>query len=235
MAETVAAQSDLELHGCFDPVGSGSAGGVEISSDPAVVEGADVVVEFTRPDVVVENLERWRLVSAHAVVGTSGFDEQRLEEVRRSWGSGPPNCIVVPNFSLGAVLMMRFAEQAAPYFSASEVIELHHDHKADAPSGTSTASAERITAAGGHQDRDTESVEAVQGARGGRVAGVPVHSVRLPGLLAHQEVLFGSPGEVLSIRHDSTDRVSFMPGVLLAVRAVADFPGVTVGLDALLS
>lgn len=235
VAETVAAQDDLTLHGCFDPASSGSAGGLEIVADPSVVEGADVVVEFTHPDVVLDNLERWRRFSVHAVVGTSGFDASRLETVRRAWGSGPPNCIVVPNFSIGAVLMMRFAEQAAPHFAASEVIELHHDRKADAPSGTATASAERIAGAGGPQRRATESTESVPGVRGGRVGDVPVHSVRLPGLLAHQEVVFGSPGELLTIRHDSTDRVSFMPGVLLAVRAVPDLGGLTVGLDALLS
>lgn len=234
VAETVDGVPDLELHGCFDPVGSGSVAGVPISGDPSVVEGAEVVVEFTRPDVVLENLERWRRMGVHAVVGTSGFDEERLGTVRRSWASGPPNCIVVPNFSIGAVLMMRFAEEAAPHFAASEVVELHHDRKVDAPSGTATSTAERIAASGGRQEREVASSEATPGVRGGTVSGVPVHSVRLPGLLAHQEVVFGSPGEVLTIRHDSTDRISFMPGVLLAVRAIPNRPGVTVGLDPLI-
>jgi len=150
------------------------------------------------------------------------------------WGDGPPNCLIAPNFSIGAVLMMRFAELAAPHFAAAEIIELHHDRKADAPSGTAVATAGRIAAANSEQRRTVESTELVSGARGGSVDGVSIHSVRLPGLLAHQEVLLGNEGEVLEIRHDTTDRAAFIPGVLLAVRRVAEFPGVTVGLDALL-
>jgi 4-hydroxy-tetrahydrodipicolinate reductase len=139
---------------------------------------------------------------------------------------------VVPNFSIGAVLMMRFAELAAPHFAASEIVELHHDRKVDAPSGTALSTAARIQAAGGRQERNVESTETVPGVRD---VGPRVHSVRLPGLLAHQEVLFGSPGETLTIRHDSTDRVSFLPGVILAIRAVASLPDpVTVGLDGVL-
>ncbi|HEX5630165.1 MAG TPA: 4-hydroxy-tetrahydrodipicolinate reductase [Acidimicrobiia bacterium] len=219
----------------YDPGHPGdTVAGLTISDDRAEVSRAAVVVEFTTPAVVDDNLAAWRAAGVNAVVGTSGFDAARLEALRRSWGSGPPNCLVVPNFSIGAVLMMRFAELAAPHFAASEIIELHHDQKVDAPSGTALGTAARIVAAGGRQERRVDSTEAVPGVRGGDT-GVPVHSVRLPGLLAHQEVLFGTLGETLTIRHDSTDRVSFLPGVLLAVRGVAALPNpVTVGLDGLL-
>lgn len=235
VCETVAAQPDLELIAAFDPFhAGGEAGGVAITADPADLSEAEVVVEFTNPDVVVANLEMWRSHASHAVVGTSGFDKAKIETVRELWGEGPPNCLIVPNFSLGAVLMMRFAELAAPHFSAAEVIEKHHDKKADAPSGTAISTAERIGSAKPEQMRAVESAETVTGARGGLVSGVPVHSVRLPGLLAHQEVILGNAGEVLTVRHDSTDRISFMPGVLLAVRNVGALAGVNVGLDTLL-
>lgn len=235
VCETVAAQSDLELVAAYDPFHAGAAaGGLTITSEADDLAGCEVVVEFTNPDVVLVNLEMWRSHASHAVVGTSGFSAARIDDVRESWGSGPPNCLIVPNFSLGAVLMMRFAELAAPHFSAAEVVELHHDKKADAPSGTAVSTAERIGAAKPDQVRSVDSAEIVPGSRGGPVGGVPVHSIRLPGLLAHQEVILGNAGEVLTIRHDSTDRVSFMPGVLLAVRKVAGLPGVTVGLDSLL-
>lgn len=235
IAETVAGTTDLELGALYDPGHPGRVvAGVTITDDPAAAAGCDVVVEMTRPDVVMGNLARWQGMGIHVVVGTSGFDEARLAETRALFGDGPPNCLVVPNFSVGAVLMMRFAELAAPHFAAAEVVELHHDRKVDAPSGTAVATAGRIGAANPAQHRDVVSEEAVAGVRGGAVAGVPVHSVRLPGLLAHQEVILGNPGEVLTVRHDSTDRVSFMPGVLVAVRNVASLPGVTVGLDRLL-
>jgi 4-hydroxy-tetrahydrodipicolinate reductase len=236
VSETVAAAPDLRLAALYDPAAAGgAAAGLEISSDPAVAEDADVVVEFTTPGVVMQNLERWRSLGLHAVVGTSGFDEARLAALREQWGSGPPNCLVAPNFSIGAVLMMRFAAMAAPHFSAAEVIELHHDRKADAPSGTALATAARMKAAGGGQERAVESEELVRGARGADADGVRVHAVRLPGMLAHQEVLLGSPGETLSIRHDTTDREAFMPGVLLAVRSVADLTDpVMVGLEGIL-
>jgi 4-hydroxy-tetrahydrodipicolinate reductase len=236
VAETVAAAGDLELAAGFDPAAPGSAsGGITVVDDPAGVAQADVVVEFTRPDVVMDNLSRWRGMGIHAVVGTSGFDAGRLEQLRDRWGDGPPNCLVVPNFSIGAVLMMRFAELAAPHFAASEVIELHHDRKADAPSGTALSTASRMREAGGSQERQVESTELVPGARGADAEGVRVHAVRLPGLLAHQEVLLGSPGETLTIRHDTSDRIAFMPGVLMAVRNVALLPDpVTVGLETLL-
>ncbi len=236
IAETVAGTGDLELVAAYDPAGAGARiGEIEIGETPDAMAGADVVVEFTTPDVVMQNLDRWRDLGVHAVVGTSGFDEGRLAALREQWGAGPPNCLVVPNFSIGAVLMMRFAEMAAPHFDASEIIELHHDRKADAPSGTALATAARMKMAGGRQERSAESAELVRGARGANADGSRIHAVRLPGLVAHQEVLLGSAGETLTIRHDTTDRVAFMPGVLLGIRGVSGLAeSVTVGLESLL-
>ena len=236
VCETVAAADDLVLAAGYDPAHPGAeVAGITVSDDPGSLAGSDAVVEFTVPAVVMDNLAVWRGLGLHAVVGTSGFDAERVEELRRLWGSGGPNCLVVPNFSIGAVLMMHFAEMAAPHFAASEIIELHHDAKAVAPSGTALATAARIEEAGGRQERRVESAELSPGARGAGAGGVRVHAVRLPGLLAHQEVLLGSPGETLTIRHDTTDRVAFMPGVLLAVRGVAGLADpVTVGLEGLL-
>jgi 4-hydroxy-tetrahydrodipicolinate reductase len=232
----VDAADDLELVVAHDPAGVGAdICRIVVTDDPGAIATADVVVEFTRPDVVMENLASWRSQGVHAVVGTSGFDAARLEELRTTWGEGPPNCLVVPNFSIGAVMMMRLAEIAAPHFAAAEVIELHHDRKADAPSGTAIATAGRIAAAAPDQRRAVESAELIPGARGADAGGIPVHGVRLPGLVAHQEVLFGNEGETLRVRHDTTDRVSFMPGVLLAVRSIADqSEPLAVGLEGLL-
>jgi 4-hydroxy-tetrahydrodipicolinate reductase len=235
VAQTVANTPDLELGPLYDPRDAGSTvAGAVIGDDPSVLGGADVVVEFTEPDVVMENLATWRGLDLHAVVGTSGFDSSRVAELREEWGSGPPNCLVVPNFSIGAVVMMRLSEIAAPHFAAAEVIELHHDKKADAPSGTAIATAERI-AATAPQERAVISAELIAGARGANAAGVAVHAVRLPGLVAHQQVLFGGVGETLTIRHDTTDRTAFMPGVLAAIRSVETLPTpVTVGLETVL-
>lgn len=234
VAAAVSGEAGLDLVGCYDPSHAGEqVAGVTVSASPEVVEGADVVVEFTVPDAVMGNLERWRGFGVHAVVGTSGFDADRLAALSEAWGDGPPNCLVVPNFSIGAVLMMRFAEAAAPFFPASEIVEMHHDAKADAPSGTALATSERMRRAGS-QERAVESVESHPGARGAD-AGPRVHSVRLPGIVAHQDVIFGGPGETLTISHDTTDRESFVPGVLLAIRSVADLQEpVTVGLEGLL-
>jgi 4-hydroxy-tetrahydrodipicolinate reductase len=233
--ETIAGTEDLELVAGYDvSPSSGQVAGISLSDDPGVVAGADVVVEFTVPDAVIDNLARWHDLGASAVVGTSGFDTVRIDRVRSLWTAGPARCLIVPNFSIGAVLMMRFAELAAPHFAASEIVELHHDRKADAPSGTALTTAERIAAAGGRQERTVESAESMSGARGADAAS-RIHSIRLPGLLAHQEVLFGSPGEILTIRHDTMDRISFMPGVLLAIRSVRGLTEpVTVGLEGLL-
>jgi 4-hydroxy-tetrahydrodipicolinate reductase len=234
VAETVDAAADLELSALYDPDGGTAVGGVPVSKDPGVVAGSQVVVEFTRPEVVMENLARWRRAGASAVVGTSGFDPARLVQLESLWPDGPPNVLVVPNFSIGAVVMMRLSELAAPHFAAAEVIELHHDHKVDAPSGTALATAGVISAAM-TQRRHTDSNELVPGARGADVDSVPVHAVRLPGLVAHQEVMFGGEGETLTIRHDTTDRRSFMPGVLLGIHTVLDLEvPITVGLAPLL-
>jgi len=235
VAQTIADAPDMDLGPMYDPRAAGSSvAGVTIGDDPSALAEADAVVEFTEPDVVMGNLATWRSFSLHAVVGTSGFNAKRIAELREEWGSGPPNCLVVPNFSIGAVVMMRLSEIAAPHFAAAEVIELHHDRKVDAPSGTAIATAERI-AARAAQKRAVRSAELIAGARGADAAGVPVHAVRLPGLVAHQQVLFGGVGETLTIRHDTTDRSAFMPGVLAAIRAVATLPDpVTVGLESVL-
>ena len=199
---------------------------------------ADVVVDFTRPDVVMDNL-RWCIGHGlHCVVGTTGFDEPRLEELRRALAGAPGvGVLVAPNFSVGAALMMRFAATAAPYYESVEIIEMHHPDKADAPSGTSRRTAELVAAA--RRDAGLGSVPdatstGLPAARGAEVDGVHVHAVRARGLVAHQEVLLGGPGETLTIRHDSTDRASFTPGVLLAVRGVGERPGLTVGIEELL-
>ncbi|GAD82065.1 4-hydroxy-tetrahydrodipicolinate reductase [Nocardia asteroides] len=197
--------------------------------------GTQVVVDFTHPDVVMPNLKFLVENGIHAVVGTTGFDEARLAEVR-SWLAQRPEVgvLIAPNFAIGAVLSMRFAEQAARFFESVEVIELHHPNKADAPSGTAYRTAALIAAAraeaGVGLSPDATTTE-LEGARGADVDGVRVHSVRLAGLVAHQEVLFGTQGETLTIRHDSIDRNSFAPGVLLGVREIAGRPGLTVGLD----
>ena len=197
-----------------------------------------VVVDFTHPDVVMDNLKFLVENGIHAVVGTTGFDEGRLHSVR-SWLASSPETgvLVAPNFAIGAVLSMRFAEQAARFFDSVEVIELHHPNKADAPSGTAYRTAELIATArakaGVGPSPDATTVE-LDGARGADVDGVRVHSIRLAGLVAHQEVLLGTQGETLTIRHDSLDRTSFAPGVLLGVREIGSRPGLTVGLDPLL-
>jgi len=220
--------------------GMGIAAEVDEGDPRDTLTGCDVVVDFTHPGAVMENL-RWCLGKGlDTIVGTSGFDESRLAQVRE-WLAAAPGVrvLVVPNFSVGAVLMMRFAQQAARFFTSAEVIELHHAAKADAPSGTASRTAAMIAearAAAGLGEPPDATVSAVEGARGSALGGgVHVHSIRLAGLVAHQEVLFGAPGEVLTIRHDSMDRVSFMPGVLRAIRGIADLPvGLTVGLDSLL-
>ncbi|MEO6793812.1 MAG: 4-hydroxy-tetrahydrodipicolinate reductase [Mycobacterium sp.] len=196
----------------------------------------EVVIDFTHPDVVMDNLKFLIDNGIHAVVGTTGFTQERLAQVR-SWLAAKPGVavLIAPNFAIGAVLSMHFAVQAAKFFESVEVIELHHPQKADAPSGTATRTAALIAEArkGLPPNPDATST-GLPGARGADVDGVPVHSVRVAGLVAHQEVLFGTMGETLTIRHDSIDRTSFVPGVLLAVRRVAEFPGLTIGIEPLL-
>ena len=194
----------------------------------------EVVIDFTHPDVVMDNLNFLIDNGIHAVVGTTGFTDERLQQVQ-AWLEGKSRTIAVliaPNFAIGAVLSMHFAKQAARFFESAEVIELHHPHKADAPSGTAARTARLIAEArkGLPPNPDATST-GLEGARGADVDGIPVHSVRLAGLVAHQEVLFGTQGETLTIRHDSLDRTSFVPGVLLAVRTVREHPGLTVGLE----
>ncbi len=204
------------------------------SLEELVSSGCQVIVDFTVPDAVMGTLEYAIARGIHCVVGTTGFDEDRIEQVR-AWCADATGVgvLIAPNFSVGAVLMMHLSALAAPYFESVEVIELHHPDKVDAPSGTAGHTARAIAqsrADAGVAPGPDATTSSLEGARGARVEDVPVHSVRLRGLVAHQEVLFGGPGETLTIRHDSLDRSSFMPGVVLAVRSVADHPGVSIGL-----
>ena len=200
--------------------------------------GVQVAVDFTTPDAVMATLRHCISQGIHVVVGTTGFGETHLEEVRSLLAAHPGvGVVIAPNFALGAVLLMRFAREAAPFFESVEVIEMHHPDKLDAPSGTATHTAQAIAEARRHAGvapSPDATDRALEGARGADVSGVRVHAVRVRGHVAHEEVIFGNPGEVLTLRHDSLDRASFMPGVLLAVRSVADRPGLTVGLEALL-
>ena len=196
-----------------------------------------VMVDFTDPESVMTNIKFCIRNGIHCVVGTSGFTPERLAEVEQLLGPDPQvGVLIAPNFGVGAVLMMQFAKRAAPFFESVEIVELHHPDKLDAPSGTALRTAEVIAEARGSAGKvgSPDATEGDDTARGLSVSGVPVHSVRLRGLVAHQEVLLGSTGETLTIRHDSLDRTSFMPGVLMAVRAVPDRPGLTVGIDPLL-
>jgi 4-hydroxy-tetrahydrodipicolinate reductase len=209
------------------------------SADPiAAADGAEVVVDLTRPDVVMDNLKHVLDRGQHAVVGVSGFDADRLDTVR-GWLADKPGqgVLIAPNFGVGAVLAMHFAASAARFFESAEIVELHHEKKVDAPSGTAarTASlvAEARSAAGLGPVPDATTSDPL-GARGAEIDGIHVHAVRMPGMVAHQEVILGGAGEVLTIRHDSMNRASFMPGVLMAIRAVPDRPGLTFGLESLL-
>ena len=223
---------DLELTALYNPNrASQKMSGVTVSADALAVD-ADVMIETAHPDVVFDNLEAWSELGLATVVGTSGFTPERLEQLRTSWGTGQP-CLVVPNFSIGAVLMMQFAAEAAPHFEAVEVIERHHSTKPDAPSGTALASAIGIAGSGGTSVEGSE--ELVPGARGASVEGIRVHSLRLPGLISQQEVALSNLGEVLSIEHLSTSYESFAAGALLAVRRVESLDGgVHLGLDLVL-
>ncbi|MGH9179125.1 MAG: 4-hydroxy-tetrahydrodipicolinate reductase [Acidimicrobiales bacterium] len=245
VCRAVADDPDLELVAAVDPhhrgidlrqlIGPGVSG-IQISGDAEALDlaGAEVAVDFTAAEAARWNLQWCAANKVHAVVGTTGLTDADFEQLRDAFVDGV-NCFVAPNFAIGAVLMMRFAEMAAPWFETAEVIELHHDAKIDAPSGTALATARRMVAASPDWAPDSTRDEVSAGARGADPAGgIRVHSVRLRGLVAHQEVLLGTTGQSLSIRHDSYDRSSFMPGVILAVKAVADHPGLTVGLDNLL-
>jgi len=239
----VAADPDLELVAAADPhhVGldllqvTGLDLHLSVLADAEALGHAepDVVIDFTHLDAARENLAWCAANGVHAVVGTTGFTDEDVDRIRAELTSS--NCVIAPNFAIGAVLMMRFAELAAPWFESAEIIELHHEAKVDAPSGTAMLTMERMAAASTDWAADPTRTEVLPGARGGEDrVGIRVHSVRMRGLVAHQEVLLGTTGQSLTIRHDSYDRSSFMPGVLLAVKRVPDRPGLTVGLDALL-
>ena len=202
--------------------------------DREPLRSAQVVVDFTTPGAVMDNLHWCIDAGLHTVVGTSGFDDDRLTQVRSWLANASVGSLIAPNFGIGAVLMMRFAATAAPHFDSVEIVELHHPNKIDAPSGTARRTAELISDARHGQASPDATTEETDGARGATVAGVRVHAVRLAGLVAHQEVLLGGHGETLTIRHDSMSRESFMPGVLLGVRWVVDHPGLTVGIEAAL-
>jgi len=243
VCEAVVQDPELELVAAVDPQHAGldlrnvakveSDLHVAPAADALVDAGAEVVVDFTVLGAARENLAFAAVNGIHAVVGTTGFTEGDLERIRADFTTS--NCIIAPNFAIGAVLMMRFAELAAPWFETAEVIELHHDQKVDAPSGTAMLTVERMAGASSDWAPDPTTREVLPGARGSKgPADIRVHSVRLRGLVAHQEVLLGTTGQSLAIRHDSYDRSSFMPGVVLAVKQVQSRPGLTVGLDALL-
>lgn len=212
--------------------------GIDFGDPKEDAAAARVVVDFTHPDSVMDNLKWCIDQGIHVVVGTTGFTGDRLEQVG-AWLADTPEVgvIVAANFSVGALLMMDFAKRAAPFFDSVEIIELHHPNKADAPSGTATTTAQKIAAARAAADcapAPDATVHEVDGARGAAIDGVPVHAVRLRGLVAHQEVLFGTEGETLRVRHDSFERTSFMPGVLAAIRAVPERPGLTRGIESIL-
>ncbi len=251
VCHAVCADPELELVGAVDP----SFAGIDIGEVTGVtscsfeVVGApdgllrslpDVAIDFTHIDAARDNLIFCAENGVHAVVGTSGFTEDEHAEIRELFAAGGPsgrvaNCVIAPNFAIGAVLMMRFAELAAPYFDTAEIIELHHDGKVDAPSGTAVATAERMAQASSNWAADPTVKQTIEGARGAKgPAGIPIHSVRMRGIVAHQEVILGTAGQTLTLRHDSYDRSSFMPGVVLAAKRIAGVPGLTVGLDAVL-
>jgi 4-hydroxy-tetrahydrodipicolinate reductase len=227
----VRAADDLELVAAVD------TGATDDSLEDLVHSGAEVVVDFTHPDVVMSNLRFCIEHGIHAVVGTTGFDDERLDQLRSWLGGSSTAVLIAPNFSIGAVLMMRFAAEAAAHYESVEIVELHHPDKADAPSGTARRTASMIAQArrrAGVGPVPDATSTALDGARGADVDGIRVHGLRIRGLVAHQEVILGGEGETLTIRHDSLDRVSFTPGVLLGVRRVADVPGLTVGLESFL-
>ena len=232
----VAADPDLTLAAAIDPhhVGEDTCG-MAIAGDASAMSdaGVDVAVDFTVADAARSNLAWCADNGVHAVVGTTGLTDDDFTTIRASFTSS--NCLYAPNFAIGAVLMMRFAELAAPWFETAEIVEMHHDAKVDAPSGTALKTAERMAAASGNWAGDPTKTEVLPGARGGAGAGgIHVHALRVRGAVAHQEVVLGTTGQTLTIRHDSFDRTSFMPGVILAVKAVAGRPGLTIGLDEIL-
>ena len=233
VAKGVANAEDMQLSGVYDPVHSGNVvAGMEIVTSLENID-ADIVVECTHPDVVMENLKRWHAKGLSVVAGTSGFSEERIEEVKSFWTNADISCLIIPNFSIGAVLMMRFAEIASAYFDSAEIIERHEDTKPEAPSGTALATAMRM----GKFRNESEQIknnEVIKGARGGLVSGVRVHSLRMKGVLSDQEVALSNLGEIFSIHHSSTSYESFANGALVAIRYAHTIKGVAIGLDAAL-
>jgi 4-hydroxy-tetrahydrodipicolinate reductase len=205
------------------------------SLEQLVTNKVQVVVDFTTPDSVMKNLDFLISNEIHAVVGTTGFDQGRIDSINSQLAKHPKvGVLIAPNFAIGAVLMMEFAEKAARYFESAEIVEMHHPAKVDAPSGTAARTAELMTQArkeSAMNPMPDATKQSLDGARGSKVGDIPIHSIRAQGLVAHQEVLFGGVGETLTIRHDSLDRAGFMPGVLLGVRSVINHPGLTHGLD----
>jgi len=251
VCQAVIDDAEMELVAAIDPEFAGidlrqltgvESAGVQIASDPVELEraGAEVVVDFTVASAALQNMRWCASQGIHAVVGTTGLSPSDLDELKEAFTISSANCVVAANFAIGAVLTARFAELAAPFMDGVEIIELHHDNKVDAPSGTALHIAKliaesRARSTGTPFSLDPTTTSPVEGTRGGVApGGVRVHSIRLPGLVAHHEVIFGAVGQTLAIRHDAFDRTSFMPGVLLAVRAVADAEGLTVGLGPLL-
>lgn len=244
VCRAVAEHDDLELVAAVDPHHAGidlaqlgvRGTGIQVAPRASAITdaGAEVAVDFTVIEAARENIEFCAAYGVHAVVGTTGFDDAELAAYAERFSSSSANAIIAPNFAIGAVLMMRFAELAAPFFETAEIIEMHHDAKADAPSGTAMLTASRMSAASSDWVKDPTETVVLESVRGGEVDGVHVHSLRMRGMVAHQEVLMGTTGQSLTLRHDSYDRSSFMPGVVLAVKHVTEANGLVVGLDALL-
>ncbi len=231
----VAADSALELVAAVDTTGDVTAQGVTISRELKALADAkvDVAVDFTVAAAARVTLPWLALHGVHAVVGTTGFTDSDIAAFKQEFSRS--NCLIAPNFAIGAVLMMRFAEVAAPFFDTAEIIEIHHDAKADSPSGTAVSTANRMAAASSTWANDPTTHEAIPGARGAKgPADIRIHAVRMRGAVANQEVVLGTQGQTLTIRHDTIDRNSFMPGVVLACKKIAEFPGVTLGLDTFL-
>ncbi len=241
--KTILNDEELELTGAVDKMNIGKDAGALVGLEPAGIIISDdlaetvknsqvqVMVDFTTPATVLNNIRTALSLGVHIVVGTTGLTSENLKEVSTLCTNNNVNALIAPNFAIGALLMMRFAAMAAKYFPQVEIIELHHDQKLDAPSGTSIKTAEMILMGRGEQANNVIGEEKIKGVRGGEMGGIHLHSIRLPGLIAHQEVIFGGEGQTLTIRHDSLSRESFMPGVTLAIKTVQQKPGLTYGLD----
>lgn len=224
VSEAISRSADLELTAAID---------IDDTIE-SIGNSIDVIVDFTTPDAVMKHISYAIQSKTHIVVGTSGFTSEKISRIADEIGEEPEvGVLIVPNFSLGAILLAKLAKRAAPYFESVEIIEMHHEKKIDAPSQTARYTADEIAS-----NRDGKvNPDATKGsteARGTQVAGIPIHSIRLPGLFAHEEVIFGNPGEILTLRHDSTDRAAYMPGVLSAIRELPKHPGLHVGLDSIL-